>query len=125
MSKMKCPCCGSLFNEKSFSNQIELLKMSRSKNSLKIIETLLADMNKIRKVNEVDIFYLLSEIKNVEDLIVYRMIDMFKSRGYLEQGYNIKYLVKMILNHDKQSSLKDTYEKKTLDRLPPKLKDDE
>ena len=122
---MKCPCCGSLFNEKSFSNQIELLKMSRSKNSLKIIETLLADMNKIRKVNEVDIFYLLSEIKNVEDLIVYRMIDMFKSRGYLEQGYNIKYLVKMILNHDKQSSLKDTYEKKTLDRLPPKLKDDE
>ena len=122
---MKCPCCGSLFNEKSFSNQIELLKMSRSKNSLKIIETLLADMNKIRKVNEVDIFYLLSEIKNVEDLIVYRMIDMFKSRGYLEQGYNIKYLVKMILNHDKQSSLKDTYEKKILDRLPPKLKDDE
>jgi hypothetical protein len=94
MSKMKCPCCGSLFNEKSFSNQIELLRMSRSKDSLERIEALLTDMNKIRNVEEIDIFYLLNEIKNVEDLIVYRMIDMFKSRGYLEQGYNVKYLVK-------------------------------
>jgi hypothetical protein len=90
MSKMKCPCCGSLFNEKSFSNQIELLRMSRSKDSLERIEALLTDMNKIRNVEEIDIFYLLNEIKNVEDLIVYRMIDMFKSRGYLEQGYNVK-----------------------------------
>jgi len=125
MSRMKCPCCGSLFNEKSFSNQIELLRMSRSKDSLERIEALLTDMNKVRKVEEIDIFYLLNEIKNVEDLIVYRMIDMFKSRGYLEQGYNVKYLVKMIVNHDEQSSLKDAYEKKTLDRLPPKLKDNE
>jgi len=82
-------------------------------------------MDNVRKIREIDIFYLLNEIKNVEDDILYRMIEMFRNRGYLEQGYNTKYIAKMIVNHNEQSSLKDTYEKKTLDRIPPKLEESE
>tara|TARA_R100000808_G_scaffold9913_1_gene26880 strand:- start:8810 stop:9187 length:378 start_codon:yes stop_codon:yes gene_type:complete len=125
MKKIKCPLCSSTFEEKSFANQIDILKMSRSIKSLKSIEKLLIDMDNVRSVREVDIYYLLNEIKNIDDDILYRMIDMFRNRGYLEQGYNIKYFVKMVTNHDEQSSLKDTYEKKTLDRLPPKLEEQE
>jgi hypothetical protein len=125
MGKIKCPLCESSFEEKSFSNQIDILKMSRSIDSLKAIEKLLIDMDNVRKIREIDIFYLLNEIKNVEDDILYRMIEMFRNRGYLEQGYNTKYIAKMIVNHNEQSSLKDTYEKKTLDRIPPKLEESE
>lgn len=125
MSKKKCPLCNSSIKEKSFTNQIDILKMSRSIKSLKSIEKLLIDMDSVRSIDEIDIYYLLNEIKNVDDEILYRMIDMFRNRGYLEQGYNMKYFVKMVTNHDEQSSLKDTYEKKTLDRLPPKLEDNE
>ena len=125
MGKIKCPLCESSFEEKSFANQIDILKMSRSMDSLKAIEKLLIDMDNVRKIREIDIFYLLNEIKNVEDDILYRMIEMFRNRGYLEQGYNTKYIAKMIVNHSEQSSLKDTYEKKTLDRIPPKLEESE
>ena len=58
-------------------------------------------------------------------MIVLDSIRKFKKKNGIEQGFNIKYLAGIIKNENKRYRLRQDYERRSLDRIPPKLKDED
>ena len=48
------------------------------------------------------------------------MTRQFLHERYYKKGYGIKYLIGMIKNENSAYGLKKEYERKSLDRIPPK-----
>tara|TARA_Y100000361_G_C10935602_1_gene226083 strand:- start:6 stop:371 length:366 start_codon:yes stop_codon:yes gene_type:complete len=119
----KCSLCGSSVSKKNISARLESLRLSRSPKVLKIIDQTIDKLAKHWDIEDVDVAGFLSEIDKIDDNIVIESINKFNNRGGADQGYNIKYLSAIIKNENKRFAIRQEFERKTLDRIPPKLKD--
>ena len=65
----------------------------------------------------------LADIDGVNNNVIIESIKRFDSRGSIQKGDGLKYLSGMIKNESKRIAIREEYERKNLDRIPPKLKD--
>lgn len=119
----KCPLCKGTINKKDVSLSLERLRLSRSPRVLVEIDSIVASLSTHWNLQDVDVCALLTEIENVNDNIVLESINKFKKKNGVDKGYGIKYLSAIIKNESKSYLLRQEYERKSLDRVPPKLKD--
>ena len=76
-------------------------------------------------IDDVHIAGFLADIDNIDDRIVLDSIAKFRKNSGIEKGFNIKYLAGIIKNENKRYRLRQDYERRSLDRIPPKLKEND
>jgi len=119
----KCPLCDSNITAKKAGIRLKSLRLSRPSKVLNLIDDQIRKMSKYWKVDEVLEASFLADIDGVNNNVIIESIKRFDSRGSLQKGYGLKYLAGMIKNESKRIAIREEYERKNLDRLPPKLKD--
>ena len=119
----KCPLCSGSISKKDVSLTLERLRLARSPRILEIIDSVMMSLSKHWAIHDVDVAGFLADIENIDDSIITESVYKFKKKGGIEQGFNIRYLAGIIKNESKRVSLRQEYEKRTLDRIPPKLED--
>ena len=68
-----------------------------------------------------EIYFLFKEISEIQGIIIRRGLHAFNEKRLHEAGYGIKYLVGVIKAENRTYEKRKTFEKKYLDRLPPKV----
>ena len=124
VSVAKCPLCSGKILKKDVSIRLRSLRLSRSPKILREIDSIVKDLSAHWTIDDVQVAGFLADIQNIEDAIVSESIAKFKKKNGVEQGFNIKYLASIIKNDNKKYGLRQEYERKNLDRIPPKLKDE-
>ena len=119
----KCPLCNKTISKKNVKIRLNSLRLSRSPKVLIAIDSVLKDLSKHWTIDDVVEAGFLADIEQVDGDIVLESINKFQNKGGIEQGYNIKYLAGIIKNEGKKAVLRKEWERKNLDRIPPKLKD--
>tara|TARA_R100001082_G_scaffold86338_1_gene52919 strand:- start:250 stop:615 length:366 start_codon:yes stop_codon:yes gene_type:complete len=119
----KCPMCNSTMPKKKVSAKLKNLMLSVSPKLTSNIEKLFNLVSDKWNLKDTDKCAFFVKIENVDENIVMKMIQVFINKGYADRGYNIPYLCGMIEKEYKQQKFKNEYERKRLDRIPPKLKD--
>ena len=119
----KCPLCDSNITAKKAGIRLKSLRLSRPSKVLNLIDDQIKKMSRYWKIDEVLEASFLADIDGVNNNVIIESIKRFDSRGSLQKGYGLKYLAGMIKNESKRIAIREEYEKKNLDRLPPKLKD--
>lgn len=119
----KCPLCQGRINKKDVSLSLERLRLARSPRVLSSIDNIVSSLSTHWNLQDVDVCALLTEIESIEDNIVIESIRKFEKKQNVDQGFGIKYLSAVIKNENKSYMLRQDYERKSLDRVPPKLKD--
>ena len=121
----KCPLCKGSIAKKDVSIRLKSLRLARSKRVLGLIDDVMSALSKHWTIHDVDVAGFLADIESIDDDIVIESIYKFKKKGGVEQGFNIKYLAGIIKNESKRYRLRQDYERRALDRIPPKLKDND
>ena len=121
----KCPLCNNNISKKDVRIRLESLRLSRSPKLLEQIDGILNDFSKHWDIDNVIKAGFLADIENIEEDIIRDSIRKFKGRAGIQRGYGIKYLSGIIKNESKRVALRREYEKKNLDRIPPKLKEND
>ena len=98
----KCPTCGKKTHEKEYSATASQIRNAMDKKTVEAIDNILTYFE-----------------RGIQQIIIRRGIEMFKSRKLHESGYGIKYLLGVIKGEEKTFESRKEYEKKYLDRLPP------
>tara|TARA_R100000234_G_scaffold94449_1_gene62717 strand:- start:438 stop:836 length:399 start_codon:yes stop_codon:yes gene_type:complete len=124
VSVAKCPLCSGKILKKDVSIRLKSLRLSRSPKILREIDSIVKDLSAHWTMDDVQVAGFLADIQNIEDAIVSESIAKFKKKNGVEQGFNIKYLASIIKNDNNRYGLRQEYERKNLDRIPPKLKDE-
>ena len=119
----KCPLCNGRISKKNVSLRLKSLRLARSVNILNKIDIVIKELSKHWTIHDVDIAGFLADIEGIDDNIIIESIRKFKKKGGIEQGFTIKYLAGIIKNESKRYILRQDYERRSLDRIPPKLKD--
>ena len=119
----KCPLCKGTINKKDVSLSLERLRLARSPRVLEVVDKIVSNLSTHWKIQDVDICGLLTEIQGIDDNIVIESINKFAKKSGIDKGYGIRYLSAVIKNENKSYLLRQEYERKNLDRIPPKLKD--
>ena len=119
----KCPLCYSNITAKKAGIRLKSLRLSRPNKVLNLIDDQIKKMSRYWKIDEVLEASFLADIDGVSNNVIIESIKRFDSRGSLQKGYGLKYLAGMIKNESKRIAIREEYERKNLDRLPPKLKD--
>ena len=119
----KCPLCNSNITAKKAGIRLKSLRLSRPSKVLNLIDDQIKKMSRYWKIDEVLEASFLADIDGVNNNVIIESIKRFDSRGSLQKGYGLKYLAGMIKNESKRIAIREEYERKNLDRLPPKLKD--
>ena len=119
----KCPLCDSNITAKKAGIRLKSLRLSRPSKVLNLIDDQIKKMSRYWKIDEVLEASFLADIDGVNNNVIIESIKRFDSRGSLQKGYGLKYLAGMIKNESKRTAIREEYERKNLDRLPPKLKD--
>ena len=119
----KCPLCDSNITAKKAGIRLKSLRLSRPSKVLNLIDDQIKKMSRYWKIDEVLEASFLADIDGVNNNVIIESIKRFDSRGSLQKGYGLKYLAGMIKNESKRIAIREEYERKNLDRLPPKLKD--
>ena len=119
----KCPLCDSNITVKKAGIRLKSLRLSRPSKVLNLIDDQIKKMSRYWKIDEVLEASFLADIDGVNNNVIIESIKRFDSRGSLQKGYGLKYLAGMIKNESKRIAIREEYERKNLDRLPPKLKD--
>ena len=119
----KCPLCDSNITAKKAGIRLKSLRLSRPSKVLNLIDDQIRKMSRYWKIDEVLEASFLADIDGVNNNVIIESIKRFDSRGSLQKGYGLKYLAGMIKNESKRIAIREEYERKNLDRLPPKLKD--
>lgn len=119
----KCPLCDSNITAKKAGIRLKSLRLSRPNKVLNLIDDQIKKMSRYWKIDEVLEASFLADIDGVSNNVIIESIKRFDSRGSLQKGYGLKYLAGMIKNESKRIAIREEYERKNLDRLPPKLKD--
>ena len=119
----KCPLCDSNITAKKAGIRLKSLRLSRPNKVLNLIDDQIKKMSRYWKIDEVLEASFLADIDGVNNNVIIESIKRFDSRGSLQKGYGLKYLAGMIKNESKRIAIREEYERKNLDRLPPKLKD--
>ena len=119
----KSPLCDSNITAKKAGIRLKSLRLSRPSKVLNLIDDQIKKMSRYWKIDEVLEASFLADIDGVNNNVIIESIKRFDSRGSLQKGYGLKYLAGMIKNESKRIAIREEYERKNLDRLPPKLKD--
>jgi hypothetical protein len=119
----KCPLCKGTINKKDVSLSLERLRLARSPRVLEVVDKIVSNLSTHWDIQDVDICGLLTEIQGIDDNIVIESINKFAKKSGIDKGYGIRYLSAVIKNENKSYLLRQEYERKNLDRIPPKLKD--
>ena len=119
----KCPLCDSNITAKKAGIRLKSLRLSRPSKVLNLIDDQIKKMSRYWEIDEVLEASFLADIDGINNNIIIKSIKRFDSRGSLQKGYGLKYLAGMIKNESKRIAIREEYERKNLDRLPPKLKD--
>ena len=119
----KCPLCDSNITAKKAGIRLKSLRLSRPSKVLNLIDDQIKKMSRYWKIDEVLEASFLADIDGINNNVIIESIKRFDSRGSLQKGYGLKYLAGMIKNESKRIAIREEYERKNLDRLPPKLKD--
>ena len=119
----KCPLCDSNITAKKAGIRLKSLRLSRPSKVLNLIDDQIKKMSRYWKIDEVLEASFLADIDGVNNNVIIESIKRFDSRGSLQKGYGLKYLAGMIKNESKRIAIREEYERKNLDRLPPKQKD--
>ena len=119
----KCPLCDGKILKKDVSIRLKSLRLSRPSKVLHLIDDQIKKMSRYWKIDEVLEASFLADIDGVNNNVIIESIKRFDSRGSIQKGYGLKYLSGMIKNESKRIAIREEYERKNLDRLPPKLKD--
>ena len=121
MSKVRrCPTCGSRLKKEDYTKRIENKRLSRDKLTLSIIDDMFTSISPYFPMDDLDRFSFLSEVEEIQDIVIRKMTRQFLHERYYKKGYGIKYLIGMIKNENSAYGLKKEYERKSLDRIPPK-----
>jgi len=73
------------------------------------------------EINDLDKYSFLSETEDIQDIVIRKMIRQYIHEKFYKRGYGLKYLIGMIKNENSAYGLKKEYERKSLDRIPPKI----
>jgi transcription initiation factor IIE alpha subunit len=121
VKRERCPYCSKMMNERDYTSGIKNLSLSRSKKTMECIEDVFKIIGEARRepIRQAEYFMLLNEINDVIGIVVRKTIQQFKDKKHAESGHNIRYLLAMIKGENSAHSLRENYERKTLDRLPP------
>ena len=119
----KCPLCKGTINKKDVSLSFERLRLARSPRLLSVVDRIVSSFSAHWNIQDVDVCGLLTEIQGIDDNIIIESINKFEKRSGIDKGYGIKYLSAVVKNENKSYLLRQEYERKNLDRMPPKLKD--
>jgi hypothetical protein len=121
MSKVRrCPTCGGRLKKEDYTKRIEKKRLSRDKLTLSIIDDMFTSISPYFPMDDLDRFSFLSEVEEIQDIVIRKMTRQFLHERYYKKGYGIKYLIGMIKNENSAYGLKKEYERKSLDRIPPK-----
>ena len=121
MSKVRrCPTCGGRLKKEDYTKRIEKKRLSRDKLTLSIIDDMFTSISPYFPMDDLDKFSFLSEVEEIQDIVIRKMTRQFLHERYYKKGYGIKYLIGMIKNENSAYGLKKEYERKSLDRIPPK-----
>ena len=121
MSKVRrCPTCGGRLKKEDYTKRIEKKRLSRDKLTLSIIDDMFTSISPYFPMDDLDKFSFLSEVEEIQDIVIRKMTRQFLHERYYNKGYGIKYLIGMIKNENSAYGLKKEYERKSLDRIPPK-----
>ena len=74
-------------------------------------------------MKELSTHWVIDDVQMAGFLAVIESIKKFRKKNGVEQGYNVKYLAGIVKNESKRFRLREDYERRTLDRIPPKLKE--
>ena len=113
----KCPTCGKKTHEKEYSSTASQIRDAMNEKTVKAIDDIFTYFNIVQVEAYKSIFF--NEIKDIQNLIIRRGIEIFKSKKLYEAGYGIKYLLGVIKGEEKTFESRKEYEKQYLDRLPP------
>ena len=113
----KCPTCGKKTHEKEYSSTASQIRDAMNEKTVKAIDDIFTYFNIVQVESYKSIFF--NEIKDKQNLIIRRGIEIFKSKKLYEAGYGIKYLLGVIKGEEKTFESRKEYEKQYLDRLPP------
>ena len=119
----KCPLCKGTINKKDVSLSLERLRLARSPRVLEVVDKIVSNLSTHWNIQDVDMCGLLTEIQGIDDNIVIESINKFAKKSGIDKGYGIRYLSAVRKNENKSYLLRQEYERKNLDRIPPKLKD--
>ena len=117
----RCPTCNSRIKIEDYTKRIEKKRLSRDKTTFSMIDEMMSSMSNYHKITDIDKFSFYSEIEEIQDIVVRKMIRKYCLEKYYEQGYKLRYLTGMIKNENSAYGLKKEYERKSLDRIPPKI----
>jgi len=122
MPRMRqCPTCGSKLKKENYQKRIKKKRLSRDKITLSLIDDMFESVSLYFPMDDLDRFSFLSDVEEVTDIVVRKMIRQYNQERYYKRGYGIKYLTGMIKNENSAYGLKKEYERKSLDRIPPKV----
>ena len=119
----KCPLCDNNITAKKAGIRLKSLRLARPTKVLNLIDNQIRKMSKYWKIDAVLEASFLADIDGVNNNVIIESIKRFDSRGSVQKGYGLKYLSGMIKNESKRIAIREEYERKNLDRIPPKLKD--
>ena len=127
-NKEKCPYCNKLMNVKDYKPGINNITLSRSRKTMEAIDDVVRIINEtmpMNIINESQYYMLLKETSNIIGIVIRRSIQKFKEKNHAQRGHGVHYLIAMIKGENSSHVLREEYERKTLDRLPPvKERDD-
>ena len=117
----KCPTCGHRIKKEDYTKRIEKKRLSRDKVTLTLIDETTKLIKERLPLADLDIFAFFSEIDEIQDIIVRKMCRRYLQERLYERGYGLRYLTGMIKNENSAYGIKKEYERKSLDRIPPKI----
>ena len=120
-NREKCPYCNKMMDVRDYKPGIKNLKLSRSEKTMNAIDDVVRLINESMpgSVNEAQYYMLLKETSDIIVIVIRRTMQKFKEKRHAERGHGIHYLITMIKGENSTHVLKENYERKTLDRLPP------
>jgi hypothetical protein len=122
MPRMReCPTCGSKLKKENYHKRIEKMRLSRDKLTLSLIDDAFESISKYFPIDDLDRFSFLKNIEDATDVVVRNTIRQYTQERFYKRGLGIKYLIGMIKTGHSTYGLKKEYERKSLDRIPPKI----
>ena len=125
--KEKCPYCNKTMDVRDYKPGINNLRLSRSEKTMNAIDDVLALINETipGSVDDSKYYMLLKETSDIIGIVIRKALQKFKEKNHVDRGHGIHYLISMIKGENSSHSLREEYERNSLDRLPPvKDKDD-
>ena len=85
----------------------------------KTLESIDSVSEKFTDATDLDMYSFLTQIKEMQGIIIRRGIATYLEKRLYEIGYGLKYLLGIIKNENKTHEKRKEYERKYFDRLPP------